>query len=174
MRSRLGPRPFDVIPGCATWRRPGIHNPCCSVFVPNETLGLWIPGSRGACHRARIRATRWRCPQMRNCASGNDEKGKRCVACLAPFAKIFSFPSEANHLHIFRIPARYRGAFRDRHERRVGMRWTQVALLTRAQSCGRRSRVVLTPRRWRQVGERNFTNDGGKQARSPGRARSSR
>jgi hypothetical protein len=36
---------------------------------------------------------------------------------------------------------------------------------------GRRSRVVLTPRRWRQVGERNFTDDGGKQARSPGRAR---
>jgi hypothetical protein len=26
-----------------------------------------------------------------------------------------------------------------------------VALLTRALSCGRRSRVVLTPRRWRQV-----------------------
>ena len=31
--------------------------------------------------------------------------------------------------------------------------------------------MVLTPRRWRQVGERNFTGDGGKQARSPGRAR---
>ncbi len=43
--------------------------------------------------------------------------------------------------------------------------------LTNALSCGRRSRVVLTPRRWRQVGERNFTGDGGKQARSPGRAR---
>jgi hypothetical protein len=52
-----------------------------------------------------------------------------------------------------------------------GMRWTQAALLTRALSCGRRSRVVLTPRRWRQVGERNFTGDGGKQARSPGRVR---
>jgi hypothetical protein len=37
--------------------------------------------------------------------------------------------------------------------------------------CGRRSRVVLTPRRWRQVGESNFANDGGKQARSPRRAR---
>jgi hypothetical protein len=38
-------------------------------------------------------------------------------------------------------------------------------------ACGRRSRVVLTPRRWRQVGERNFTGDGGNKARSPGRAR---
>ena len=36
---------------------------------------------------------------------------------------------------------------------------------------GRRSRVVLTPRRRRQVGERNFTDDGDKKARSPGRVR---
>jgi hypothetical protein len=34
----------------------------------------------------------------------------------------------------------------------LGVRWTQAALLTRAHSCGRRSRVVLTPRRRRQVG----------------------
>jgi hypothetical protein len=32
------------------------------------------------------------------------------------------------------------------------MRWTQAARLTSAPICGRRSRVVLTPRRWRQVG----------------------
>jgi len=31
------------------------------------------------------------------------------------------------------------------------MRWTRAVLLTRAPTCGRRSRVVLTPRRWRQV-----------------------
>src|SRR5260370_40033007 len=36
---------------------------------------------------------------------------------------------------------------------------------------GRRSRVVLTPRRWRQVGGGNSADDGGKRARSPGRAR---
>jgi hypothetical protein len=52
-----------------------------------------------------------------------------------------------------------------------GMRWTQAALLTRAHSCGRRSRVVLTPRRWRQVGGSDSAGDGGNQARSPGRAR---
>jgi hypothetical protein len=71
------------------------------------------------------------------------------------------------------IPAQHRGAFRDRHERRVGMRWTRVALKTRAQSCGRRSRVVLTPRRRRQVREdaSHHTGDGDKKARSPGRVR---
>jgi hypothetical protein len=52
-----------------------------------------------------------------------------------------------------------------------GMRWTQAARLTSALPCGRRSRVVLTPRRWCQVGGGNSAGDGGKQARSPGRAR---
>ena len=36
---------------------------------------------------------------------------------------------------------------------------------------GRRSRVVLTPRRWRQVGGSNSAGDGDNKARSPGRAR---
>jgi hypothetical protein len=57
-----------------------------------------------------------------------------------------------------------------------GMRWTRAAPKTRAPHCGRRSRVVLTPRRWRQVLEKQASckflgGDGGKQARSPGRAR---
>ena len=34
-----------VIPGCASWRRPGIHTPCGGVLALNETPGL-IPGSR--------------------------------------------------------------------------------------------------------------------------------
>jgi hypothetical protein len=37
--------------------------------------------------------------------------------------------------------------------------------------CGRRSRVVLTPRRWRQALWKYPRGDGGKKARSPGRAR---
>src|ERR1700722_8403031 len=46
------------------------------------------------------------------------------------------------------------------------MRWTRVALLTRALSCGRRSRVVLTPRRWRQVSQRRLRE--AKVANKPG------
>jgi hypothetical protein len=69
------------------------------------------------------------------------------------------------------IPAHTQGAFRDRHGRRAGMRWTRAALLTRALICGRRSRVVLTPRRWRQASQKYLRGDGGKKARSPGRAR---
>jgi len=51
------------------------------------------------------------------------------------------------------------------------MRWTRAALLTRALACGRRSRVVLTPRRWRQASQKYLRGDGDKKARSPGRAR---
>jgi hypothetical protein len=72
---------------------------------------------------------------------------------------------------MIRRPVPHRGAFRDRHGRRNGMRWTQAALLTRAPACGRPSRVVLTPRRWRQVSRGNSADDGDKKARSPGRAR---
>jgi len=39
---------------------------------------------------------------------------------------------------------------RNRHETRGGMRWTRQRA-RRARQCVRRSRVVLTPRRWRQV-----------------------
>jgi hypothetical protein len=88
-----------------------------------------------------------------------------------PSAKIFPFLFEPNHLLIFRHPGPHRGAFRDRHGRRVGMRWTQAAPKTRAPSCGRRSRVVLTPRRWRQASRKCPRGDGDNQARSPGRAR---
>ena len=62
-----------------------------------------------------------------------------------------------------------RGAFRDRHERWAGMRWTRQRLAREGlqggffesvsdqqhaderRCCVRRSHVVLTPRRWRQV-----------------------
>ncbi len=69
------------------------------------------------------------------------------------------------------IPAYTEGRFAIVTNVGQGMRWTQAAPKTRALFCGRRSRVVLTPRRWRQVGGGDSTGDGGKQARSPGRAR---
>src|SRR5450756_2956636 len=55
---------------------------------------------------------------------------------------------------------------------RGGMRWTRVRRKTNAAVCGRRSCVVLAPRRWRQVDGKYPAGDGGKKARSPGRARS--
>jgi hypothetical protein len=51
------------------------------------------------------------------------------------------------------------------------MQWTLGHQPTSDVVGGRRSRVVLTPRRWRQVSRINSRGDGGKKARSPGRAR---
>jgi hypothetical protein len=54
------------------------------------------------------------------------------------------------------------------------MRWTLSVRKTGALQGGRRSRSVLIPRRWYQVGEGAFphrADDGGNKARSPGRLR---
>jgi hypothetical protein len=70
-------------------------------------------------------------------------------------------------------PAPTKGAFRDRHGRRE--RDAVDAAMSKDERAwrGRRSRVVLAPRRWRQVLGKPMLprDDGGKKARSPGRAR---
>jgi hypothetical protein len=74
-----------------------------------------------------------------------------------------------------RHPVPSRGAARNRHERGAGCggRWSRRKAC--AETSGRRSRVVLAPRRWRQVGDDCFGNravDGDNKPGSPGRARS--
>src|ERR1700683_3851451 len=51
------------------------------------------------------------------------------------------------------VPSRQRGVAQ-RHETWGGMRWTRIVLLTRALEADVQSRVVLTPRRWCQVCEK--------------------
>jgi hypothetical protein len=136
-----------------------------------EVIGEYfvIPGLRGACHEAPIGAFQWADLSAR---SGRFvEPDQADATCPVPLAKIFMFSFDPNHLHVARVPAHTQGAFRDRHERKVGMRWTRAALLTRALICGRRSRVVLTPRRRRQVSQKCLRGDGDKKARSSGRVR---
>ena len=65
-------------------------------------------------------------------------------------------------------PAPTRGAYRDRHGRRMRDAVDARGALTNAQASGRQRRVVLMPRRWHQVGGSHSAGDGGKQARSPG------
>src|SRR3984893_13507791 len=65
--------------------------------------------------------------------------------------------------YIHRHPVPLRGAFRERHGRGAGGGGRDGALDGRCQR-GRRRRVVLTPRRWRQVGGGNSAGDGGKKA----------
>jgi hypothetical protein len=78
-----------------------------------------------------------------------------------------------NQLYIPGRPGPFRGAYRDRHERWVRDAMDAAARKTKRACSGRRSRVVLTPRRWRQVGDdaSHHAGDGDNKARSPGRAR---
>jgi hypothetical protein len=73
--------------------------------------------------------------------------------CPAPFAKIILFSFCANHFHSRAIPFRKRGV--SRSSRTLVRDAVDVGgALTNAPARGRRSRVVLTPRRWRQVLEK--------------------
>jgi hypothetical protein len=67
------------------------------------------------------------------------------------------------------VPARKRGVRTSRTLGRDAM--DAMVPLTNGACCGRQSRVVLAPRRWRQVRGSHSADDGGKKARSPGRAR---
>jgi hypothetical protein len=112
-----------------------------------------------------VRDTRRRAPHHEGCLSP-----KLWFARRANLPQSESLILPPNQIHICTVPP-HRGAARDRHGRGAGCGGRGVALLTRARTRGRRSRVVLTPRRWRQASRRYPLGDGGKQARSPGRAR---
>src|SRR6202043_2945074 len=67
-----------------------------------------------------------------------------------PFEKIFWFSETANQLYISRRPVPLRGAARDVTD--AGRDAVDAAARLTGVACsGRRRRVVLTPRRWRQV-----------------------
>ena len=66
-------------------------------------------------------------------------------------------------------PRHHEGRSRDRHGTWRGLRWTLLASggftpAGRNVRSGRRSRVVLAPRPWRQVGAKYRADDGGKTA----------
>ena len=100
-------------------------------------------------------------PPNRNFASGirlgsafktREQKYRACI-----------FPKISNHRD---IPPRQEGRSRTSRTR-GGMRWTWMCLTDERRKRGRRSRVVPTPRRWRQVSrifQRCARGDGGKQA----------
>src|ERR1700738_5316259 len=87
---------------------------------------------------------------------------KKVLRLISEFPKFFLRP-EPKHFYIPLPPPPPPGGARS-YLRPGGA-------LDELRGRGRRSRVVLTPRRWRQVRGGDSADDGGKQARSPGRAR---
>jgi hypothetical protein len=107
----------------------------------------------------------------------------RAASAFTPTARKFisenqklCFPSDPNQFYIAPVPAHTKGAFRDRHERRAGMRWTRKhesanfartnGLTRTAKPCGPDAPTLASS--WRR---KSSAGDGGKKARSPGRAR---
>src|SRR5579863_2089905 len=108
-------------------------------------------------------------------ASSGKSRNERCFKInrlSRPFWKIFLVFRNTNQVYVFRRPVPNEGRCAT-SSTRGGMRWTRRCCETSDVCGGRRSRVVLTPRRWRQVGDDALhrADDGGKKARSPGRAR---
>src|SRR6476646_833881 len=74
------------------------------------------------------------------------ETDQRDLPCPVLVEKIFRFSRRANHFYNSRRPDPQEGRCAT-SSTRAGMRWTRMALLTNGARGGRRSRVVLTPRR---------------------------
>jgi hypothetical protein len=90
-----------------------------------------------------------------------------------PREKYFAFSEAKISRNVCAVPPRSEGRTR-RHGRWVRDAMDALATQDERRHGGRRNRVVLTPRRWRQGRGVYSANDGGKRARSPGRSRISR
>jgi Cupin len=98
--------------------------------------------------------------------------------CRVLFAKIFQFPSDPNHRHIRSRPAPTEGRFAIVTDVGCGMRWTQQRRRT-PMACGRTADAADGEVVWSRrpdagvkfLRSRLLRGDGGKKARSPGRAR---
>jgi len=91
------------------------------------------------------------------CKAVGARSGKSVTCMSSPLTKNISvFPKRKSAL--YSSPSRpARGALAIVTNVGAGMRWTLVVPKTNGACGGRRSRVVLTPRCWRQVGEKQFS-----------------
>jgi hypothetical protein len=91
--------------------------------------------------------------QSEYCRRGTTGKHQKPPAVLPdesrPSRKNIFLSVNRKQAYIHAVPPA-RGAFRDRHDSWVGMRWTRC-VARRAARCVRSSRVVLIPRRWDQA-----------------------
>ena len=133
------------------------------------------PGAFARSHYRHRHRQRWRSARRRWTLSPSPPQliglpvGQISKFLSSPRSKNISLClSGKSSLRACAIPSRKRGVGH-RHERWDGMRWTRQCA-RRACQCVRRSRVVLTPRRWRQVleGLTLLGSDGDKTNSSPG------
>ena len=112
---------FALVLSVLSWRRPG--SPLPTRLAPRDSLR----SLRGLMHDGIVE---WQAPAIKldellaaapDCA----RRANHPFPCPALRAKIFRFTVHPNQNYIHRCPVPLRGAFRERHGRRGGMRWTQ-------------------------------------------------
>ena len=91
-----------------------------------------------------------RCRQSASATRRANHLGDFSTPLSSPFCKNILIFRSSKSPYNPRRPVPQRGGSRSSRTR-DRMRWTQAAPKTRAFNCGRQNRVVLTPRRWRQV-----------------------
>src|SRR6202034_1791907 len=94
--------------------------------------------------------------------------GKSLEIVSSPFGKNISLRRLLETpLGIPAVPPRIEGRIAIVTNVGCGMQWTRVAAQDGRRRSGRRSRVVLTPRRWRQLGDDCFGNRAGDGDKKP-------
>ena len=108
-------------------------------------------------HEAVMREIRMRAQAKFSCAFGLAcPTGKSVIWLSSPCAKNISLAPSGKSVALARPVSRHRGALANVIN--AGKDAVDAeALLDERRRCGRRSRVVLTPRRWRQVCERQLS-----------------
>ena len=97
--------------------------------------------------------------------------GKSAKSCPAQVAKIYRFTSHPNQFYRSAVSRSHRGAYHDRHERWRGMRWTLRCRTTNDTDADGKAVWSWRPDAGVKCCGVDPQGDGGKQARSPGRAR---
>jgi hypothetical protein len=126
-----------------------------------------VQGSRGTNKAASALRQKSNFTRQINADSTVHSRTQKYLLCPSGKSSLKARPSRAS----------LRGALRGRHDLPARDAMDAIVPPDERHGGGRRSRVVLMPRRWHQRGDDCFgnrTGDGGKKARSPGRARSSR
>ena len=154
---------------------PGIH---VLLYLPKKDVdGRDKPGhdeQMPGAFSMRLSEVLLRFARKCGCASllrQNNPTGKSVTGLSSPFAKNIPLRNSTKSLLYRRRPASPEGRFAIVTDVRRDAMDASGAAKTRALFRGRRSRVVLMPRRWHQVGGKCPADEGGKKARSPGRAR---
>ena len=151
----------SVLPTGTDMPSPSLRGPHCLqpwvlAIAVAGCLSVSFMSTRPSHYRSRVRSPAGELRFLKSLGLTRCPRSRR--AAISDFPKLYLTTRPKSAIYRFR-PVPVRGAFRDRHKRGMGCGGRGCAFDERC-GCVRRSRVVLTPRCWRQVGGSNSAGDG--------------